>query len=168
MRNNAARIVVGVVPGQPGAVVTTAARFAEQFDADLILACVEGDRYMVVHDREGNPITDPVDAGLIDTGPHPFNSGLEASIADHLTGFSGEWSVRALVGEAGEELSVLADDTDAIMIVVGTREAGLRGSLHEFFGGSVAVHLAHHQHRPVVVVPLDPIPAGRKAPWLPE
>jgi nucleotide-binding universal stress UspA family protein len=40
------------------------------------------------------------------------------------------------------------------MIIVGSRRGGLRSTMHEFFGGSVAAHLAHRQPRPVVVVPL--------------
>ena len=42
---------------------------------------------------------------------------------------------------------------DAELIVVGSR-SGVRASMREYFGGSVAVHLAHRQHRPVVIVPL--------------
>jgi nucleotide-binding universal stress UspA family protein len=40
------------------------------------------------------------------------------------------------------------------MIIVGSRRGGLRSTMHDFFGGSVAAHLAHRQPRPVVVVPL--------------
>jgi hypothetical protein len=29
----------------------------------------------------------------------------------------------------------------------------------------VAVHLAHRQHRPVVVIPLSPVPAEEHLPW---
>ena len=65
---------------------------------------------------------------------------------------------QAIDGKTWEEL-------DARYIVVGTREAGLRGSVREFFNGSVAVHLAHRQHRPVIVVPLAPIEGGEKLPW---
>ena len=51
------------------------------------------------------------------------------------------------------------------MIIVGSRRGGLRVSMHEFFGGSVAAHLAHRQSRPVVVIPLSPVPAGGRLPW---
>ena len=44
-------------------------------------------------------------------------------------------------------------------------EAGLRASMREFFRSSVAVHLAHRQHRPVLVVPLSPVDDGRALPW---
>lgn len=51
------------------------------------------------------------------------------------------------------------------MIVVGTRPAGFRGTVHEFLSGSVAAQLAHHQRRPVVVVPLRPVGIDEPPPW---
>ena len=51
------------------------------------------------------------------------------------------------------------------MIVVGSRRRGMRSGLKEFFGGSVAAQLAHRQHRPVVVVPVDPVAPGAPLPW---
>ncbi|WP_370035942.1 hypothetical protein [Brevibacterium epidermidis] len=39
-------------------------------------------------------------------------------------------------------------------IILGVRRSGIRGSLREFFNGSVAIQLSRHQHRPLVVVPL--------------
>ncbi|WP_284328799.1 hypothetical protein [Demequina litorisediminis] len=49
--------------------------------------------------------------------------------------------------------------------MVGTREPGLRGTLHEFFSGSVAAQLSHRQHRPVLVVPLAPVGPEGELPW---
>ena len=40
------------------------------------------------------------------------------------------------------------------LILDGLIKARIRSSMHEFFGGSVAAHLAHRQPRPVVVVPV--------------
>jgi hypothetical protein len=37
--------------------------------------------------------------------------------------------------------------------------------MREFFAGSVAVHLAHRQTRPVVVIPTSPVPQGAALPW---
>ena len=51
------------------------------------------------------------------------------------------------------------------MIVVGSRRGGIRATMHDFLGGSVAADLAHRQHRPVVVIPLSPVPAGDRLPW---
>lgn len=59
----------------------------------------------------------------------------------------------------------LADELEGDAIVVGTRKPGLRTTAHDFFNGSVAVHLAHRQHRPVIVVPLNPVASGESLPW---
>lgn len=75
------------------------------------------------------------------------------------------WRVEHLGGDPSRELARLADCLDAVMIVVGTRQAGLRGRVAEFFNGSVAVSLAHHQPRPVLVVPGAPVAFEQAAPW---
>ena len=72
---------------------------------------------------------------------------------------------RELAGATGRALSRLAEVLDAEMIVVGSRRGGLRASVHDFFGGSVAVNLAHRQPRPLVVIPVTPLSEGTRAPW---
>ncbi len=150
-------VVVGVVPRQPAAVVRTAATFAERFGAELVCATVDTSRFTLAHAVDGPDVTMPIDPDVLGPAPTTFDPDLEVTLAVALEGRPVRWSVRALAGSASQELARLADDLDAAMIVVGTREAGLRGSLHEFFNGSVAVQLAHRQHRPVVVVPLAPV-----------
>ncbi|MFV0285321.1 MAG: universal stress protein, partial [Demequina sp.] len=76
-----------------------------------------------------------------------------------------QWSTRALAGLPSQQLADVADEVDAVLIVVGTREPGLRGTLHEFFSGSVAAQLSHRQHRPVLVVPLAPVGPDGELPW---
>ena len=49
---------------------------------------------------------------------------------------------RALGGDIARALGRLAETLQAELIVVGSRRGGLRSSVHEFLGGSVAVHLA--------------------------
>ena len=80
-----------------------------------------------------------------------------------LNGRGIRYSLEQRVGDPAWALARLADEVDARYIVVGTREAGIRGSIREFFNGSVAVHLAHRQHRPVIVVPLAPVPGSGKS-----
>lgn len=155
-------VVVGVVLGQPAAVVRTAASFAQRFGADLVCACVDPSRYTLEHAVDGPDLALPLDPDLLDlpAGPDPR---VEAMVAEHLRGHQTPWSVRALAGGPARELARLAEELDAAMIVVGTREGGLRGSLRELVNGSVAAQLAHHQHRPVLVVPLPP-PDERQTP----
>jgi nucleotide-binding universal stress UspA family protein len=52
-------------------------------------------------------------------------------------------------------LTHLARAINAGIIVVGTRGPGLAERLRETLSGPVATHLAHHQHRPVLAVPLS-------------
>lgn len=157
-------IVVGVVPGQPPGVVATAASYAERFGADLVLASVRNHRYLV---GDGTGVSIPIDPALLTDQDPEFDPDLRAAIAEKLQGRDLDWSVRALSGDPAQALSSLADELDAAMIVIGTRAPGIRESLREFLSGSVAVQLAHSQHRPLVVVPLDPVGVA-DLPWEPD
>lgn len=159
------RIVVGVVPDQPNAVIATAATFAHQFRADLVCASVDTARYTVDTLQDGTVVSMPIDPDLADEAVERFDPELRSSIATVLEDRGVLWSVRALAGGPAQELARLADELDAAMIVVGTREPGIKGSLHEFFSGSVAAQLAHRQHRPIVVVPLNPVGLDGELPW---
>lgn len=158
-------IVVGVAPGQPASVVRTAARFAERFDAELVCAWVDAARYTVAEDERGMAWSLPIDPDQADDPVAEVDSSLRSAIARTLAGLDVRWSIRMLAGGPAGELARLAEELDAELIVVGTREASVRGSLHEFFNGSVAVQLAHRQHRPLLVVPLKPVAHDDDLPW---
>lgn len=151
-------VVVGVTPHQPDAVVHTAARFARRFEAELVCAFVVTGNYVVDEDALGHVTSRPVDADAEDWSEGAFDAGLLAHLPALLTGQP--WSTRTLAGDPAEALSRLANRLDAAMIVIGTHRADHRRSLRDFFGASVGVHLAQRQHRPLVVVPLDPIGFG--------
>lgn len=159
-------VVVGVVPGQLASVVTEAACFAEAFDAELICAWVDASRYAVAGDGTEGVTATSIDPDIADDIVEAFPPQQEADIAAVLDGTPVRWSTRALAGGPSQELARLADDLGAVMIVVGTRKPGFRGTIHEFFAGSVAVQLAHHQHRPVVVIPVNPVGPDGDPPWL--
>lgn len=160
-----ARVIVGVIPGQPDAVVLEAAVFALHFRAELVCACVDTSRHMVSERADGSVTSVPYDPDLPELAEADFDPNLRAHLAALLDGRAVAWSTRALAGDPARALGRLAETLGATMIVVGTRESGIRGSLHEFFNGSVAVHLAHRQHRPVVVIPLAPVPFEDPLPW---
>jgi nucleotide-binding universal stress UspA family protein len=158
-------IVVGVSPGQPDSVVEQAAFFASHFGAELVCAYADTGRYTVEERPDGTVRSMPIDPDL----PVPSESAFPAELQDRLSTILGTrgtaWSTRVLAGDPANALGHLAETLDALMIVIGTRRASMRGSVQEFFNGSVAVHLAHRQHRPVVVIPLSPVATEDSLPW---
>lgn len=79
------------------------------------------------------------------------------AIADALAETPIQWTYLEARGDPADRLATLAQELDAVFIVVGATHRGL---LH--LGGSVANRLVRHQARPVVVVP-DPRTATRHA-----
>ena len=149
-------IVVGVTPKQPLAVLRHAARFARQLEAVLVCANVEAGSYVVAEHPDGSVESRPIDPDQPDWNIAVFDGGL----AHRIRSIAGQEGVpvefRELAGDIAHALGRLAEILQAEMIIVGSRRGGLRSSMHEFFGGSVAAHLAHRQPRPVVIVPVDP------------
>jgi nucleotide-binding universal stress UspA family protein len=144
--DDAARyIVVGVTPQQPVAVLREAVRLARQFKAVLVCANVEAGSYVVAEHPDGSVESRPIDPDQPDWNTAVFNGGLAHRIRE---------VADKLAGDIAHALGRLAEVLDAEMIIVGSRRGGLRSTMHDFFGGSVAAHLAHRQPRPVVVVPL--------------
>jgi nucleotide-binding universal stress UspA family protein len=158
-------VVVGVVPGQSDKVVTDAAALAERLGAELVCANVDITRYTIEELPDGSVAAFPVDPDQAEIMHDEFDPALTERITHLLEGRTLRWSTRALAGEPAAELARLAEELDAWLIVVGTRGPGFRASAREFFTGSVAVHLAHRQPRPVVVVPLAPVAEGSELPW---
>lgn len=149
-----ARIVVGVVVDQPTEVLETAATYARRFDAELICVHVDESKYTVDVRPDGSILSMPIDPDTTAEASAEVDPDVDSAIASALQSSPVHWSARALAGSPAQELSRLAEAVDAVMIIVGVRRVGISGSLHEFFNGSVAIALAHRQHRPVVVVPL--------------
>jgi nucleotide-binding universal stress UspA family protein len=174
-RSSQRTLVVGVIPGQPDAVATHAAALAAQLGARLVCATVQAGRYVVDERPDGGIRSAPVDPDLVEAEPGPGEPGadgvdrmdpqLEERLHAVLDPTGVPWETRALAGDPARALAHLAETLDAMMIVVGTHERGLRGGLHELFNGSVAAHLAHRQHRPVVVIPLSPVGLDAALPW---
>ena len=158
-------VVAGVTPQQPPIVVQWAAGLARQFDAALICAHVEAANYVVAEHPDGSVESRPMDPDVPDWDTAVFDASLAARIRDLVRDAGIQVEFRELAGNIGHALARLAEILNTEMIVVGSRRGGgMRTSMHEFFGGSVAVHLAHRQPRPLVVIPLSPKPQGR-LPW---
>jgi nucleotide-binding universal stress UspA family protein len=146
--------VVGVTPQQPVAVLREAVRLARQFKAVLVCANVEAGSYVVAEHPDGSVESRPIDPDQPDWNTAVFNGGLAHRIHEVADQEGVRVEFRELAGDIAHALGRLAEVLDAEMIIVGSRRGGLRSTMHEFFGGSVAAHLAHRQPRPVVVVPL--------------
>ena len=161
------KIVVGVTPHQPDTVIRQAARFARAFDASLVCAHVDPGSYVVAERPDGSVESRPIDPDAVDWSESTFDPELAERIGAWALEESVAVEFRELAGDIAHALGRLADVLDAEMIMVGSRRGGMRSNLREFFGGSVAVHLAHRQPRPLVVVPLSPAAEG-PLPWEPE
>jgi nucleotide-binding universal stress UspA family protein len=159
-------VVVGVEPGQAVLVLQQAAVFARSFGARLVCAFADESRYVIEERPDGSVVSLPIDPDLAEGPPPRFDPALRERIASALAGEDVPWETRYLVGTPADALADLADRLDAAMIVVGSRESGMRGTVREFFNGSIAARLSHRQSRPVVVVPLAPVGRDDRLPWL--
>lgn len=146
-------VIVGVTPDQPPHVVLQAARFAAQFGTDLVCAHVNPGRFVRSESSDGSVESSSIDPDFADERETTFHEPLAASIAQILAGSEVRWRTVSLAGDITKALSALADTLDASMIVVGTHEGSLGGTIQEFFGRAVAATLSHQQLRPVVVIP---------------
>lgn len=158
-------VLVGVVAGTAAAVVEAAGGLADRLGADLVCAHVDDSSEKVEEKPDGTVVSRPLNPDLPFEASEEFDPRLRAEIAAVLDPKPVEWSVRALAGGPAQELARLAEKLDAALIVIGTRESGFRGSVEEFLNGSVAIRLAHRQHRPVVVIPLNPVLDDADLPW---
>lgn len=146
-------VLMGVAPGQPLAVAHRAAELAYSLNVKLICAYVDVTTYLA-EEPDGRVESRPIDPDGIDEDNEGISAGIAERLREALDGTGIGWSFVTLAGDPARALGRLADSTDASVIVVGTRERGLGARLEELQVGSVAVHLTHRQHRPVLVVPL--------------
>jgi len=158
-------VILGATPDLPARVWSEAARYAGLFGRALVVAHVDVTRFVTYEDPDGTPHTAPIDLSLT-AASHELDR-VRAAAEQHLAGVDISWTVRSLVGDPAMALKALADEVDAAVIVVGTRRRGFGETLREFFTGSVAARLAHRQHRPVLVVPLqEPSTVVGDDPWV--
>lgn len=146
-------VIVGVAPGQPPRVVEQAADFALRFGAELVCAFVDQARLPLPAGTDGSEHSAPIDPDPADDAEEAFDAELASELELILRDSGVTWRTLVLAGEVSAALGRLAERLDAAMIVVGTHEHSVGGSIQEFFNRSVATHLAHRQGRPVVVIP---------------
>jgi hypothetical protein len=76
------------------------------------------------------------------------------------------WRVERATGDPAAVLGRIADEAQASVIVLVTREPEAGRALTEFFGGSIAVQLTHRQQRPVLGVPVRPVGSDGELPGI--
>ncbi|MCL2848513.1 MAG: universal stress protein [Micrococcales bacterium] len=144
--------VVGLIPGLPDLVPVTAVSWAKATGAPLYFAYVDPMRYTVAELPDGTVRHADIDPDVDNdwqARAAEFEGYLHNLVDPEVT-----WHFRYLAGRPDRSLTHLARAVDASVIIVGTSTPGLRSGLRRLVNGSVATHLSHHQHRPVLVVPL--------------
>ncbi len=149
-------LVMEVVPGQPALVALTAARWALAAGAPMLYcAFVDESRIVVEEFPDGSVRHVPIDPDGLDEEWQERRGHIEDHLTGVLDGSGVRWTFRYLAGRPDRALTHLARAVDASAFVVGTRAPGPGARLREVVDGSVALRLSHHQHRPVLVVPLE-------------
>lgn len=150
--------VVGVVPGQPGIVALTALSWARAVGAPALhFAYADPTRFVVEEFPDGSVRHAPIESDATDDDWEKVRDGLVRHVAGLLAGAPMPWHLHYLAGRPDRALTQLARTVDAAVIIVGTRLPGAAARLHELLEGSVAGRIAHHQHRPVLTVPLSAV-----------
>lgn len=157
-------VLVGVTRHQRESVLATAAKLAELFDVPLVCAHVNGSRYETAMHPDGTMESTTLDPDLVEDAQSAFDQAWRDQIQATVPRTT-RIEFRDLAGETAQALTEEAEQLGAEVIVVGTRAGGIGVSVQEFFRGSVAVHLAHRQWRPVVVVPVSPTHPDHPLPW---
>lgn len=149
-------IVVGVTPEQPELVTLTAAELARGLGVPIFFGYADPGRVVEREFPDGRVQHADLDPDLSDDEQwRRREAQLIAALTSTMDGGAVEWELRYLAGRADRALTHLARAVDAAVIVVGTHRPGGGGRMHELLQGSVGTHLAHHQHRPVLVVPTE-------------
>ncbi|GAA1410047.1 hypothetical protein AUR04nite_25230 [Glutamicibacter uratoxydans] len=145
--------VVGVYPGQDPRVVEQASKFARQMNAHLICVWVDPSRYTVDRLPDGTVVSSPIDPESAGSQTQMMPEKLLGAITALLESTGVAWSAVARAGDAAHELGLLAQERNALAVVLGSRPRSLRTTLHELVNGSVAVKLAQRQLHPVLIIP---------------
>lgn len=158
-------LVVGIVPGQPELVALTAASWAAAIGGSIYFGYVDEGRIVEEEQPDGRVRHASLEPDLADDSWIERQRAIEAFLGEVLQGRGVAWEFRYLAGRPDRALTHLARAVDATALVIGARRPTPGERLHEVFEGSVALHLARHQHRPVLVVPLSVVDWKAPAPW---
>lgn len=158
-------IVAGIVVGQPELVTLTAASWATALNVDLYVAYVDPTRITVTEHPDGTVRHTEVSVDAVDDSWRERYDQIETFLHEVLADSDVTWHFRYLAGRPDRSLTHLARAVDASALVVGAHGHGISTRWHDFVEGSMAARLAHHQHRPVLVVPLQVVDWHAATPW---
>lgn len=171
-------LIVAVTPEQPDLVVRTAAVWAAALGGvALHCAYVDPTRVLIEEHADGSITHGPLDADGVDDSWRDREAQLRAELEAVLgpagaapgspadTAAQPAWAFHYLAGRADQALTHLARAVGASAYVVGTHRPGFTARAHEFLDSSLATRLTHHQHRPVLVVPLSVVDWHARTPW---
>lgn len=156
-------LVVSVTPGQPEIAAATAASLGHVIGAPpLFFAYVDPSRYTVEEFPDGTVRHASIDPDADDDW-EDVAAALTRAVETSMHGQDQPWEFRYLAGRVDRSLTHLARAVDAAAFVVATSPG--HHHIRDFVRESISVQLAHHQHRPVLVVPLEVIDWEGQAPW---
>lgn len=158
-------LVVGIVPGQSSLVALTAATWGQAVGGKLYFGYADPTRIVDHEFADGTVRHSPLEPDREDDDWRRRQNNLQAMLTEILAGSGVSWEFRYLAGRADRALTHLARAVNASAIVVGARQVHGSDRVHDFFAESVGLHLARHQHRPVLVVPLNVVDWKAPAPW---
>jgi nucleotide-binding universal stress UspA family protein len=158
-------VVVGLSAGTPDRVLDEAVAVARDLGIRLACVYVDESRVPIGEAPDGSLMTAPLTDGGSGEAAQAIDrmagSELTARIASRAADTSVTVTFHTLAGDPVNALARFAVDRDARLIVVGTRQPGVRASLSLLLAGPVASRLTRRQPVPVLVVPLhdrSPLP----------
>ncbi|MDA8439831.1 MAG: universal stress protein [Propionibacterium sp.] len=158
-------LVVGVVPNGSDLVVHTALEWANALEVEIYFAYVDTSRIVITEHPDGTVDHISVDPDILDDAWRDW----ELALHDWLTRLCADqpvaWHVRYLAGRPDRALTHLARTVDASAFVIGAHGVRSRWRADEFLNQSIGIRLSHHQHRPVLTVPLAVVDWKAKTPW---
>jgi nucleotide-binding universal stress UspA family protein len=158
-------IVVGVRPDADPLVLLTAAGLAAATGARLVLGFVDEQRFVEEEFDDGSVRHADLNPDAADDSWKEKERQLIAEATAVLAESAVPWEFRYLAGRPDRALTHLARAVDAAVIVVGNHAPQYGAKLQEFLDGTLALKLAHHQHRPVLAVPLSVVDWKTRMPW---
>ncbi|MGJ3404747.1 universal stress protein [Glutamicibacter sp. Je.9.36] len=146
-------IILGIPDRLDPHVLAAAADLACALGARLLCVHVDPTRYPLEELPDGTIRSAPLDPESGDEAIERFPARLLQQLEAQLGGSGLQWQAHAAAGGPGQQLSHLALQHDAALIVLGVRERSMANTIRELLNGSVAVHLTHRQRHPVLLIP---------------